>query len=182
MNVIGIISSPRKNGNTETLVHAVLEGATSAGHHTSTVHLNDLKFVGCQACNYCKAHEGCKQKDDLSKVLEDIRKADAVIFSTPIYFGQLNGQFRLFEDRMFSFIDATFSSNLKPGKKAVIVTSQGNPDPKAFENASKDFGKIMSMAGFKVVDTITMSNGNNPGAVKERKDLLEEAKKVGAAL
>lgn len=182
MKVIGIVGSPRKNGNTDTLVQTILDGASSAGHDTTKVYLNDLKFVGCQACNYCKAHEGCRQKDDLSKVLQDIREADTVVFSAPIYFGQLNGQFRLFEDRMFSFIDATFHSNLKPGKKAVIVTSQGNHDPKAFENASMEFGKFLSMGGFKLVDTIAMSNGNNPGSIKERKDLLEKAKKVGAAL
>jgi multimeric flavodoxin WrbA len=109
-------------------------------------------------------------------VLEDIRKADAVIFSTPICFGQLNGQCRMFEDRMLLFIDAAFRSNLELGKKAVIVPRQGNPDAKAFENASADFGKIMSMARFHVVDTITMSNGNNPGTAKERKHLLEGAK------
>ncbi len=36
---------------------------------------------------------------------------------------------------MYSF-DPGFNSRLAPGKKAVIVTSQGNPDLSAFEKAA----------------------------------------------
>ena len=36
MKVIGIVGSPRKNGNSETLVRAVLEGAKEKGHETES--------------------------------------------------------------------------------------------------------------------------------------------------
>jgi multimeric flavodoxin WrbA len=159
-----------------------LDGAEEAGYQTEKYHLNDLNYSGCQACNYCKSHENCKIDDDLSGLLEDIAEADAVVFGSPIYFYLFTGQFKLMEDRMYSFIDPGFTSRLKPGKKAVIVTSQGNPDLSAFEKAATEFAGILELLGFEVAEIIRMGNGNAPDAVLERKDLLEKAKAAGLAL
>jgi multimeric flavodoxin WrbA len=159
-----------------------LDGAEEAGYQTEKYHLNDLNYSGCQACNYCKSHENCKIDDDLSGLLEDIAEADAVVFGSPIYFYIFTGQFKLMEDRMYSFIDPGFTSRLKPGKKAVIVTSQGNPDLSAFEKAATEFAGILELLGFEVAEIIRMGNGNAPDAVLERKDLLEKAKAAGLAL
>lgn len=181
MNAIGIVGSPRKDGNVDRLVQAVLDGAEEAGYQTTKYHLNDLIYSGCQACNYCKSHEKCKIDDDLSGVLKDMAEADAVVFGSPIYFYLFTGQFKLMEDRMYSFIDPGFNSRLRPGKKAVIVTSQGNPDLAAFEKAASEFAGILELLGFEVVETIQMADGNAPDAVLERKDLLDRAKAVGLA-
>jgi len=159
-----------------------LDGAEEAGYQTEKYHLNDLSYSGCQACNYCKSHENCKIDDDLSGLLEDIAEADAVVFGSPIYFYLFTGQFKLMEDRMYSFIDPGFNSRLKPGKKAVIVTSQGNPDLSAFEKAATEFAGILELLGFEVAEIIRMANGGAPDAVLERNDLLEKAKATGLAL
>ncbi len=183
MKVIGIVGSPRKNGNVDTLVQAVLSGASEAGHETKKYDLNLMKFQGCQACNYCKAHEGlCRLNDDLAPLLKDVTEADAVVFGTPIYFIQPSGQFRLMQDRLYSFMKPDFSVTLKPGKKAVIVTSQGNPDAAMFDGVIKGMEKMLVMYGFKQPVSIKMTAGNSPAAVKERKDLLDMAKAAGKTL
>jgi len=182
VKAIGIVGSPRKNGNVDRLVQAVLDGAEEAGHQTKKYHLNEMNYSGCQACNYCKSHESCKLEDGLSPLLADIAEADAVVFGSPIYFYLFTGQFKLMEDRMYSLIDAGFNSRLAPGKKAVIVTSQGNPDLSAFEKAATEFAGILELLGFEVAEIIRMGNGGAPDAVLERKDLLEKAKAAGKAL
>jgi len=182
VKAIGIVGSPRKNGNVDRLVQAVLDGAEEAGHQTKKYHLNEMNYSGCQACNYCKSHESCKLEDGLSPLLADIAEADAVVFGSPIYFYLFTGQFKLMEDRMYSLIDAGFNSRLAPGKKAVIVTQPGNPDLSAFEKAATEFAGILELLGFEVAEIIRMGNGGAPDAVLERKDLLEKAKAAGKAL
>ena len=60
-------------------------------------------------------------------LLEEMYSADVVVFSSPIYFGDTCGQFKLFYDRMYSLIntdqanDADNSSRLPPGKVAVLI-------------------------------------------------------------
>ena len=159
-----------------------MDGAKEAGHQTRKYHLNEMDYSGCQACDYCKSAEECRIDDDLSGLLEDIREADAVVFGSPIYFLLFSGQFKLMEDRMYSFIDPGFRSRLAPEKKAVIVTSQGNPDLPAFEKAADDFAEVLGFLGFEVAEIIRMANGGAPDAVLEREDLLDKAKSAGLAL
>jgi multimeric flavodoxin WrbA len=182
MKAIGIVGSPRKNGNVDTLVQTVLDGARETGYQITKYNLNEMKYLGCQACGYCKSHDQCKLDDDASKVLREIAEADAVVFGSPIYFWLFTGQFKLMEDRMYSFIDAGFGSRLRPGKKAIIVTSQGNPDMAALEKAATDFAEVLKFLGFEVTEIIRMANGGAPDAVLGRKDLLDKAKSSGLAL
>lgn len=86
------------------------------------------------------------------------------------------------EDRMYSLIDEQFNSRLRPGKKAIIVTSQGNPDLALFERAATDFAGILKVLGFVVKEIIRMEKGGAPDAVLERKDLLDKARSAGLAL
>jgi len=182
MKVIGIVGSPRKNGNTDTLVQAVLDGAMEAGHETAKFSLNEMNYKGCQGCGYCKNHEECRQDDDVSKLLDEMRNAGAVVFGSPIYFGEFTGQFRLMEDRLYSLVDSGFKSRLTPGKKAVIITSPGNPDPSTYDKAIQDFSRVLGMLGFKVTAAIKMVNGNLPDSVKEKPELLKKAKSAGKSL
>jgi multimeric flavodoxin WrbA len=182
MEVVGIVGSPRKKGNSDTLVQAILDGAGSVGHTTVKYNLNDLKFKGCQGCMFCRTHEACSQNDGMTMVFESMKKADVVVFSSPIYMRELNGQFRLMEDRMFQFMDANFNPRFIPAKKAVIVTSQGNPDQKAFKRATGRLSDILKSCGFDIVETLRMTSGNDPKAVGSRQDLLEKARSIGSSL
>ncbi len=182
MKIIGVVGSPRKNGNVDTLVETVLEGAKEVGYQTVKYNLNEMDYSGCQACDYCRTQNRCRLDDDVLKLLNDIVEADAVVFGSPIYFSQFTGQFRLMEDRMWSLMDSDFRSRLKPGKKAVVVISQGDPDLAAYDNISKEFARVLELLGFKVIEIIRMANGMSPDAVKGRKDLLEKAKAAGRSL
>jgi multimeric flavodoxin WrbA len=48
IRVLGIAASPRRNGNSSTLLRAALGGASAAGAE-SAIRLNDLTCKGCQA-------------------------------------------------------------------------------------------------------------------------------------
>ncbi|MDI6893949.1 MAG: NAD(P)H-dependent oxidoreductase [Bacillota bacterium] len=48
--VVGMVASPRKGMNTDTLVRRTLEGARAAGAETGLIYLNDLEVRPCQAC------------------------------------------------------------------------------------------------------------------------------------
>jgi multimeric flavodoxin WrbA len=180
MKVIGIVGSPRKNGNTNTLVQQVLEGAAEAGAETRTFMLNDMNFRGCQGCDYCKNHDRCKLEDDLMELFDELALADGVVFGSPIYFGQFTGQMRLFLDRCYSLINADFSPRLPAGKKAVIIGSQGAPDPAAFKGVYEEFREqISSFMRMDVKDTIVGIGYNAPGEVKDNIKLMEKAKNTG---
>lgn len=63
MKVLGVVGSPRKEGNTDILVEETLRGAKEAGRETEKVFLNDLRISPCQSVctEYCGflSKEGC---------------------------------------------------------------------------------------------------------------------------
>ncbi len=50
MHILVFNGSPRKSGNTSTLMKAVLEGARSADAETTVVQLHQINLKGCAEC------------------------------------------------------------------------------------------------------------------------------------
>lgn len=115
MNVIAINGSPRKNGNTITLLKEALKGAESQGVQTQQVDLYDLKYKGCVSCFYCKRkdrpHGTCAMRDDLSPLLEKLKAVDAVIFGSPIYYDNITSGMTAFLER-FLFSNYIYSEDI----------------------------------------------------------------------
>ena len=89
MKVIAINGSPRKTGNTATLLQHGLDGAASTGAETELIHLADYQYKGCISCFACKrkgakSNPLCAFKDELTPVLEKTLAAKALILVSPI--------------------------------------------------------------------------------------------------
>lgn len=103
--VIAVNGSPRKNGNTATLLYKALKGAESEGAVTEMVHLYDLNYKGCISCFACKRkdrkYEGkCAVKDGLSPLLEKAMESHALILGSPVYLSDITGEMRSFIERL----------------------------------------------------------------------------------
>ena len=66
--------------------------------------------------------------------------------------------------------------------KAIIVTSQGNPDLSAFEKAANEIAGALKLLGFQVTEIIRMGGGSAPDVAMRRKGLLDKAGSDGLAL
>lgn len=131
MKILVINGSPRSQGNTANLISLVVTSAQENDTGLDVRHfvLNELDFKGCQSCLRCKTEEatGCVLEDELTPVLSLMLESDAWVIGTPVYMGQLSGQLKLFMDRMYGFSGPGWSQRIPPGKKAVIVITQGAP-------------------------------------------------------
>lgn len=113
MKVIAFNGSPRKEWNTATLLKKALEGAASKGAETELIHLYELDYKGCRSCFACKTKGGksygrCAVRDDLQPVFRKIEAADALIFGSPIYLGNITGEMQSFMERLiFSYLAYT---------------------------------------------------------------------------
>ncbi|EHI99540.1 NADPH-dependent FMN reductase [Clostridium sp. DL-VIII] len=79
MKVLGIMGSPRSNGNSSTLLKKVLEGAKANGAVINSISLNNLDINGCINCNACKRTGKCVIKDDMQNIYDMINDADSSI-------------------------------------------------------------------------------------------------------
>jgi multimeric flavodoxin WrbA len=188
MKVVGFIGSPRKKGNTTTIVNEVLRGAQEAGAETKVFNINQLGIRGCQACYKCQTPEGkCVQKDDMAPLYDEIYSADAIVIGTPIYMFQVTGQTKTFIDRLFAFLylkdgqPGNFRNKLK-GKKIVTVFSQGQPNTSLFASNFDLNEGVLSFLGFKVQGRIVAGGMRNEDDARGNTAILEKAYAAGVGL
>ena len=103
MKIIAFCGSPRKNGNTETLLNEVVRGVEDTGHSVETFYLNAMAIKPCQDCGGCNETGECIIKDDMDQITEAIRNADRIILASPIFFFSLSAQVKVMIDRCQSF-------------------------------------------------------------------------------
>ena len=97
--VLIVSSSPRKNGNSETLADAFAKGAQEAGHSVETVHLREKQLGFCRGCLACLKLGHCVIKDDAVEVAAKMHDADVLVFATPVYYYSVSGQLKTMLDR-----------------------------------------------------------------------------------
>jgi multimeric flavodoxin WrbA len=103
MKITAFCGSPRKNGNTETLLKEAVRGIEEAGHSVDTFYLNTMNIKPCQDCGGCNDTGKCILRDDMDQIIEAIRDSDRIILASPIFFFSLSAQAKLMIDRCQSF-------------------------------------------------------------------------------
>ena len=179
--IVAVISSPRKGANSETLVDSAVAAAKGKGHDVKVFNVAEFKDRrGCIACMGCKKAGKCVLKDEITPVIDAIREADGVILSTAVYFGQPTGQYRLLEDRFFSFIDGSFTPNIAAGKKLAVIVTAGSAG--AEDIANQIIGRMVNYFKFEPVGTVTFNDGNPPHNAEQNPELLAKAAELGSKL
>ncbi|MFZ2456879.1 MAG: flavodoxin family protein [Candidatus Altiarchaeia archaeon] len=182
MKAVGFIGSPRKGGSTEILVNEILAGASEKGAQIAVYNVTELNIKGCKACYSCRDRIGCILKDDMQKLYEEINKASAVVFGSPIYMWQMSGQMKLFIDRLLPFQNP--GSPLKKGKRKdlILAFTQGQTDSALFMPYYESTGEMLEVLGFNIKGLIVAPGVDEKGGVLKQKDTLKKARMMGRDL
>ncbi len=104
MKILGIQSSPNEDGLTARTVKATLSGAKAEDAIIEMVNLNEVIIKPCLACDggwgQCRKEGTCVIDDEFQQLRDKIHAADAMVFATPVYWGDLSESAKLFLDRL----------------------------------------------------------------------------------
>jgi putative NADPH-quinone reductase len=96
---LGIAGSPRRHGNTESLLDRFLAGAAAEGATVRKVVAAELRVAGCIACNGCWEDGRCVVDDDFQALYRRLIDADVLAVATPRYFMNVTAQLKAVIDR-----------------------------------------------------------------------------------
>jgi multimeric flavodoxin WrbA len=99
VKIIGVIGSPRNGSNTEILIRKALESAEEVGAETDLINLGSAEIEPCIACEICKSTGECAIYDDMQDITQKLGEADGLILGSPVYFGNVTSQMKIFMDR-----------------------------------------------------------------------------------
>jgi len=98
MLIVGFCGSPREQA-TDYVLKIALEELKKQGFETVFFTVKGKKINYCIHCDYCLENKVCIFKDDMQEVYSLLKKANGIIFATPVYNGGVSAQTKAIMDR-----------------------------------------------------------------------------------
>lgn len=169
--VLVLMSSPRKHGNTDRLANAFIKGVEENGYSTEKIYVNYQNIKPCLGCNICQKTNQCVQKDDMQEIYEKMLEAKVIVFASPVYFYTFNASMKLLLDRTFA-IEKTIHD-----KDFYLLSTGLAPDESYFRIIKETFQKYIDclrVGGNRFVDSILGFQTGNKDDI-EKTNALEKA-------
>lgn len=100
IDVLAFATSPRRHGNSETLLDWVLAAMAEEGAAVEKIVVPEVDIRPCRGCNLCETLNRCVQRDYMVSYVQDrIIAADCIILASPIYCMGLAAQAKALVDR-----------------------------------------------------------------------------------
>ncbi len=161
MRVLAILGSRNPAGQTARAVDALLKGS---GAVCERVFLPAGHFERCRQCDergwgLCRSKGRCVIDDDFAALVDKIEAADAVVFATPVYWGDLSESMRAFTDRLRRVIRHREDKSGVEGKAAIGICVAGGGGGGA-PTCTVSLEKVLRICGFDLVDMVPVRRQN----------------------
>jgi len=179
--VLGVIGSPRRGANTETLVRQVLEGAEAEGAVTEPVQLAELRIRACDGCHVCWSGRPCCKDDDMIDLYDAIAESDALVFGTPVYWYGPTAAMKGFIDRFVYFNCPENRARIR-GKRACITVPFEEEILDAADLVERFFERSLEYLEVNYVGSVLAPGMGTRGAAAKNAALLQAAYDLGREL
>jgi multimeric flavodoxin WrbA len=171
--ILGIVGSPRRGANTETLIDQVLKEAMEAGAAAEKLVLSEMNIQPCRACNACQRTGKCVNDDDFASTLEKMRDSSIRVLGTPVYWWGPTAQMKAVIDRWYGV-----ERNLFRGKRIILAVASGGGS--SYSRLTVDMlESIIPYLGMKHIATLKAPGTSGPDSVKRDTALLNKAQATG---
>jgi multimeric flavodoxin WrbA len=176
--ILGIVGSPRKQGNTHLLVSRILEGAQAAGAETEILLLGDLDLRECIGCHACWSGKPCSRKDDMNAVYPKIAATGVLVFGTPVYWYGPTALMKCFIDR-FVYFNCPANRGMIRGKSAALAVPFEEENPETAALVTAFFEKSLAYLEVDLIGSVIVPGMGRKGQILELPDRLAGAYALG---
>ena len=183
--VLCIAGSPRRFGNSERLLDALIQGVKDAGGVPVKLVAVDADVHYCLGCNSCSKEGRCTRRDGMDEVRALIDSADAIAVATPIFFATVPAVLKTLLDRCQPYwvrrylLKEPRPTSNRPG--AVLIVGGGG-DPFGSDCALTPVKSVFAVLSVSVEHIIEVIGPDKLGDVAGEPDVLEGARVVGVSL
>lgn len=187
LRVLGISTSPRRDGNSDLLLQKALAGAREAGANADYLRVCDYRIQGCDECNACSTTGRCRIQDDYQSILDRMLAADRIIFATPVFFLTVSTQAKLLIDRgqcLWMRKNALHLPLFEPtrDRRGMFIAVGGSRGKRQFQCVRRPILSYFNYLEVDCVASLCVNQVDEKGAILGRSDALEHAFRLGQAL
>lgn len=183
--IVAIYGSPRRKGNTATLLKKAVEGARDSNADVEEIVLRDLKMSPCLEIYGCKNDGECRLKDDFQKARDQILASKGLMLASPVFFYTVSAHTKILMDRCQSlwvkkyWIDKPRPDQPIQPRKGLFIGAGATKGKKLFDGillTLKYFFDVMDMELWKA---LLYRGLDFEGDVLKFPDYLNEAYQAG---
>jgi multimeric flavodoxin WrbA len=168
--------SPRKNGDTMSLVNEVIKYIDG---EYKIVYAYDCNIKPCIDCRFCWENSGCSQKDEMYEIYQYIQDCDNILIASPLYFSELTGQLLVIASRLQTYFSARFFRKEEPIEKTkkggVILVGGGDGHTKyAYDTACT----LLHHMNSRDILPVVYSHNTNTSMSKEDIVAMQKAREL----
>ena len=184
VDVLAFATSPRRHGNSETLLDAVLDAMRGEGAVVEKIVVPETDIKPCRGCNACAKLNRCIQRDFMDYIHDRIIEADCIILASPIYCMGLTAQAKVLVDRSQVFCTRKYALRLpvvppeRKGKRVgIFISTAGQTWENVFDAAIPSVKCFFNVIDVREKDTrYLMVNGvDEKGAIDRHPTALQDA-------
>jgi len=186
--LVAIYGSPRRDGNTATLLKQAVAGARGQDAEVNEVVLRDHKISPCLEIYNCIKTGACAIQDDFPPILADIEASDGVMLASPIFFYTVSAHTKIFMDRCQSLWVRKYwiqkrSWGQKTGKRQGLFIAVGaTRGKKLFDGALLTVRYFFDVLDISRWDKLLCRGLDHKGEAAKDAALLQRAFKAGEKL
>ena len=151
--IVVLTGSPRKNGNSFAMTKAFIKAAEARGHSVKRFDTAFMDIGYCHACMTCyKKGQPCSFKSDFNGAMADaILEADAIVFTTPVYWYSIPAQLKAAIDKMFAFVvgEKEFA-----GKECALIACCEEDDQAVLDGVRLPIERTAALNGWTMVGSV----------------------------
>ena len=185
--IIAIYGSPRRKGNTATLLKKVIEGAQDSGAKVEEIVLRDLKMSPCLEIYGCLQAGECAIKDDFQMVRDKILNARGLILASPVFFYSVSSHTKILMDRFQSlwvkknWVDQTPKGQPIHHRKGMFISVGATKGKKLFDGMLLSVRYFFDVLDMQLWKTLLYRQLDFQDDVLKHPEYLEEAYSSGKA-
>jgi hypothetical protein len=188
MKVLGIMGSPRMDGNSDLLLDAALKGAEAEGARCAKVVLQKLDLHPCRHCDGCTRTQGtCVVQDGMQTLYEPLRTSDRIIIASPTFFMSLTAQAKTMIDRcqpfwVLKYVAKVPVARSEHPRKGLYLGVGGCGFRTLFDSARIILRSFFTIAEVPQWDMLTFPSVEHRGEIAKHPSALRDAEEAGRKL
>lgn len=187
--ILAIYGSPRRGGNTSTLLKSAVDGARSAGAEVSEIVLRDQKMSPCLEIYGCKEKGRCIIQDDFQHVCDQLLECDAIMIASPIFFYTVSAHTKILMDRCQSLWvkkywlqGDTLAERPTKRRKGLFISVGATKGAKLFDGALLSMRYFLDALDVELWRSLLYRGLDAAGEAQAHPEYLEEAYNAGMDL
>lgn len=188
--VIGFSGSPRRNGNSDSVLKSILSGVAGEEIESDHFNLTSIDYTGCLGCEKCRKSKICTGLvDGMSMIYPKLLSSRGLVLVSPTHNYNITSWMKAFIDRLYCFYNfendrpRSWSSQLaNQGRKAVVaaICEQESAEDMGFTLEAMKFP--LEALGYEIIGELSVFRVFDKALVKKDNQAITKAHQLGKKL